>query len=219
MRGNIRFVSWSILTLAGLGVIEGARADLISDSTYTPVASAGERNGADIATLDVAGIPSMDGLGSPNNIVVNLWVGPHNEVTGIGWDVVLQTVAPNSWLTTISALISNSSGAYIGALVVTPGSGHFNPGGPTPFSSDPEIIKLVPNGLGPVVALSDGYIRVEFFEDFDDVPGEVDGRWISGDVRFQTSFPIPPIPSPTWMGMLVLACVTRATTCRRSVTC
>lgn len=55
-----------------------------------------ERTGANIATLDVSGIPSMDGLGSANNRIEFLWIGPGNAVNGIGWDVVLETILPSS---------------------------------------------------------------------------------------------------------------------------
>ncbi|MBL8746080.1 MAG: hypothetical protein JNK58_06965 [Phycisphaerae bacterium] len=158
--------------------------------------------GPDIATVDVTGIPSWDALGSPNNVVMYLWVGPFNQVMGIGWDVVLQTIIPTSWRSEIIVQISDSAGGSIGGL--SPGLDG-SPGGSTRYTSAGQIINLAQNGHPNIVALGDGLLRLEFFESYDDVAGQIDGLWVSGALQLQTIHQIPPIPAPAAAGLLLAA--------------
>lgn len=161
-----------------------------------------DRSGLDHVDVDVAGIQSWDALGSPNNVVVNIWVGPFNEVNGIGWDVVLQTVIATSWRSEMSVRVSNSAVDGVGGF--TPGVPDPSPGGPTQYQSNGngDILKLANYGVPNIVALADGIIRLEFFDSYDDAQGQVDGEWVSGIVRFQTLRPIPPIPTAGTLGLL-----------------
>ncbi|MBL8745443.1 MAG: hypothetical protein JNK58_03710 [Phycisphaerae bacterium] len=193
----MRHYSWStaaILAAAGATALASVRAEspLLSGVLSEPAvvtASGDERIGQDIAVFDVTGIPSMDLLGSPNNVVRYLWVGPFNQVTGVGWDVVLQTIAPGSWRGDIRVYITDSVATPINLLGAAPG-GADGPGGPTAYSSD-GIIKFAPYQLPNIQALGDGLIRLEFYESFEDAPGQLDGEWVSGSLRLQTFWPIP----------------------------
>jgi hypothetical protein len=152
----------------------------------------GDRAGEGLGVLDVTGIPSLDTLGSPNNRVVFLWIGVGNFVTGIGWNVVLQTVAPASRLSDIKMLVTNTSFQPVPNLAISPGAADRFPGGPTTYSH--EITKLADVGFANVWAGADGLIRLEFWDSPDHALGQPDGAWLSGSMYFQTLNPIPDIP-------------------------
>lgn len=166
-----------------------------------------ERAGAGLATIDVTGIPSMDGGGSPNNTVIFLWIGPHNFVNGVGWDVVLQTLVPGSRRNDIIMSVRNTSGDEFSGFLVAPGGADTTPGGPTSYSSG-GVLKLANYNIPSVQALGDGLIRLEFGEGRDDAPNSADALWLSGTVSFQTLFSIPPVVSPGATGLFVLAGLT-----------
>lgn len=167
-----------------------------------PITSpAGERTGEDIAMLDVTGIPSMDTLGSPNNRIVYLWVGEFNFVTGVGWDVALQTTAPGSRRSDISLLMTNTAMQPVPNFGIAPGIQDRTPGGPTQYSSN-GIRKFADSNLPNILALSDGLIRLEFWDTPDHLIGQPDGLWVSGSLHFQTMFPIPPIVAPGAINLL-----------------
>ncbi|MBL8745442.1 MAG: hypothetical protein JNK58_03705 [Phycisphaerae bacterium] len=203
MKSAIRSVS-AILAAAGscAGVQAASIASVLPTQAITEPAS-DERVGAGLATVDVTGIPSWDALGSPNNVVRYLWVGPFNEVNGVGLDVVLQTVTPTSWRSEIKIRVTNAGG--VGSINLTPGGGDNSPGGPTHYSTNGQILKLANYGIPNTVALADGYIRLEFYDSYDDAPGEIDGLWVSGTVQFQTHFAIPPVPATGTSGLLAIA--------------
>jgi hypothetical protein len=165
----------------------------------------GDRAGEGLAVLDVTGIPSMDTLGSPNNRVVYLWVGPFNFVTGMGWDVVLQTVAPESRRSDIKMLITNTAFLPLPNFGISPGFADRTPGGPTAYSNN--IDKFADLSLPDVWAQSDGLIRLEFFDTPDHAAGLIDGLWVSGNIYFQTLNPIPDIPASGASCLLTFACI------------
>lgn len=152
--------------------------------------TAGVEGASNVAVIDVTGIPSMDRIRSPNNFVIFVWVGPFNVVNGIGWDVVLQTIAPNSRLSDISMVVTNSAGPPGTNFGITPAFGHNTPGGPSQFMRE---LADIPDVFDDVPALADGLIRLEFFDAFDEAPGQIDGLWVGGNISLQT---LNPIPSP-----------------------
>ncbi|MBL8747167.1 MAG: hypothetical protein JNK58_12535 [Phycisphaerae bacterium] len=182
---------------------------VLSSLANDPITSAagGERVGAELVTIDVTGIPSMDGGGSPNNVVLFIWVGPFNYVTGSGWDVVLQTLVPGSRRRDIVVAVRNTLNDPFSGFGIEPGAADPSPGGPTAYGSD-GIVKLANQGIPPVQALADGLIRLEFGEGRDDAPGVADAIWVSGSNSLQTAFEIPPIVTPGAFGVFaVTGCV------------
>lgn len=193
---KLRVAHVVVALLGGGSACCAAAAGQPSVVTSIPItAAAGERTGAGLATIDVTGIPSMDGRGSPNNTVLFMWVGGGNYVNGIGWDVVLQTIAPNSRRRDMSLLLTDTLNLPFTGWGIQPGAADPTPGGPTGYASD-GILKVADYGIPPLRAAGDGYIRLEFHESPDHAPGQVDGLWVSGTVSFQTLYPIPPIVSP-----------------------
>ncbi|MBL8747170.1 MAG: hypothetical protein JNK58_12550 [Phycisphaerae bacterium] len=204
----MRHEVWSMAAiLAASGWCAGVHAASIGSGLSTEAISnpaGGERVGAGLATIDVTGIPSMDGLGSPNNVVMFLWVGPFNLVTGIGWDVVLETLVPTSRRRDITMWVRDTLNTPLSGFGIQPGASDPTPGGPTAYSSD-GIRKLANNGIPPVRALADGLIRLEFFDSPNNAPNEADGLWVSGTVSLQTISEIPTPVSPGTGAILLLS--------------
>ncbi len=208
------------LAAAGMPVTAwAARESVLSPQVLTDsvggIASGGERVGAGLAVLDVTGIPSMDGPGSPNNVVIFLWIGPFNYVNGLGWDVVLQTLVPGSRRDDIAMTIRDTNNDEFSGLLFIPGAADPAPGGPTAYSSD-GILKLANYNIPNVRALADGLIRLEFAEGFEDAPGAADALWVSGAVSFQTVFAIPNPVSPGPASLFALAGVAALRRTRRA---
>ncbi|MBL8745531.1 MAG: hypothetical protein JNK58_04150 [Phycisphaerae bacterium] len=131
----------------------------------------------------------MDYNSSLNNFVMYLQVGAGNGVTGIGWDVVLQTLHPSSLISDIRVQITDSTG--LGGFGLVPGLADQSPGGPSSYDSDGQILKLADYSIPHVIAMGDGLIRLEFFDNYDDAVGVADGQWVSGSLFLQTYVPIP----------------------------
>lgn len=183
-------------------VLAAARAESALDSQIITAATGSERTGADIAVVDVTGIPSMDRLRSPNNVVLFIWVGPFNVVNGFGFDVVLQTLVPGSRLSDIGVAFTNTLGLPGPSFGITPASGVDSPGGPSHFSAPVHDLSPIFN---TVPALADGLIRVEFFDAPNEAEGQADAIWISGAISLQTRNPIPDVvpPSTAWVVFVV----------------
>lgn len=189
MKSRARIFGVATTCLSVVGFSAEVASGSVFDSLTITQPTGGERDGADIAIVDVTGIPSMDGLGSPNNIVIFLWIGPLNSVTGIGYDVVLQTVDPSSRRRDISMLITNTAFQPVPNFGFAPGFADPTPGGPTAYSRP--LTKFASLGRPDVLAGLDGLIRLEFFDTPDHAPGAPDGLWVSGSFTFQTLNPIP----------------------------
>lgn len=214
------WIGASLLAAAGVPVkASAARESVLSSQVLTEpvggVAVGGERAGAGLAVLDVAGIPSVDGANSPNNVVIFLWIGPFNYVTGSGWDVVLQTLVPESRLRDVLLVVRDTNNGEFSGFGIQPGSADPVPGGPTAYSSG-GIRKLANYNIPNVQALADGLIRLEFVETRDNAPGQTDALWVSGTVSLQTAFAIPNPVSPGAATLFALAGVATLTRTRRN---
>lgn len=190
------FSAVSILVVAGsaFAAKEAEHAILAPASGGYTEPTGGERSGQ-IIPFAVGGIQSGDLPGSPINQVFFVNIGAGNAVNGLGWDVVL-TAFGASWRSEIGVLVTDSTG--LGGFNLRPGT-DASPGGPTPYSSNGQILKLANYAIPNVTALADGLIRLEFFESYDDVPGGFEGVWNSGSLFLQV------IPTPGTAGLLGLA--------------
>lgn len=186
---------WVLLAAFPAGALATDR--LGASGPITDRASAGERGGTDTITLDVTGIPSMDRVGSPNNVIIDLFVGPFNEVIGGGFDVFLQTLVPGSRLSDIIVSITNTD--EVPGFGFSPAALDQFPGGPNRYM---RAVAPVPPQFPTVHARQDGLVRLEFLDGFDEAPGAADGLWVSGSLTLLTRYPIP---APGFAGLLVLS--------------
>ncbi len=144
-----------------------------------------------IYNYDVTGTPSWDALGSTNNVVVMLDLGGGNpvDIAAIGWDVVLSAYG-TSWLSEVGVRLSDSAQNVDDDLFLQPGAGVNNPG--TQAFSSGGMLDLM-TAVGFVIGLHDGFLRMEFYESYDDVSGAIDGQWDSGTISLDV------VPEPASM--------------------
>lgn len=157
-----------------------------------PVATTGSGGVDDgfIFSLPVAGIPSWNAFGDPANFVIMIPLGPPGTiVNGLGWDVVVEAFAP-SWQSEIAVRFSDSSIGTSG-FIFRPRNGFNVPG---VGASTNTVVKLSTVGI-PDLVLPDGFLRLEFYETFDDGPMQ-DGVWHSGVLNIQW------VPTPGTLGLL-----------------
>ncbi|MFQ3594884.1 MAG: PEPxxWA-CTERM sorting domain-containing protein [Sphingomonadaceae bacterium] len=152
---------------------------------------------AEVILFDVAGILSIDTLGSPLNEVRLLDIGPFTEVIGFGWNVLL-VANPGSVLFDMMMTASDSSGSN--GFVFSPSNDLVT--GAKTYSSN-GIQDLISLGLNFQVG-ADGLLRLEFHELVSDLPGAPDGEWREGQLAFQIRpGTAPVIPEPgTWAMMI-----------------
>jgi hypothetical protein len=157
---------------------------------------------AQVYDYSVAGIESWDAYTDPDNVVVDLDLaaalgypsGTYLEMTGIGWDVDLETYG-GSWLSEIKVYFDDNiapdgSGLFLTPAVADgfPGSGSYASGG---------VLDLTDNGI-PDIPLPNGILRMEFYEGWDDVADAADGLWVCGCLNIQA------VPEPASLALLGL---------------
>jgi len=148
--------------------------------------------------VNVAGIQSFGLQGVPGNAIVNVNVGANNQVIGIGWNVNVTAFAP-SYLSELGVGFTNT--AQTAGVNLLVGVGDDFPGANVPYTSG-GVLDLVGLGLNFNVG-ANGVLRLEFFEDFDDVSVNPDGRWNSGNLTLQLTNAVP-VPEPSTYGLMAL---------------
>ncbi|WP_313168157.1 PEP-CTERM sorting domain-containing protein [Massilia oculi] len=126
-------------------------------------------------TFDVTGIQSHGLYGDADNTVVLLDVGANSVITSIAYDFTLTADSP-SWLADMVVAFENSKQTE--GVFFTPGIAEWFPG-TLSYSGFADLVEL---GLAFEVGV-DGILRLEFFEDYDDLLG-VDGQWDFGTITF-----------------------------------
>jgi hypothetical protein len=137
--------------------------------------------------VDVSAIQSHGEIGDPDNMVLTFNVGAHSTITSIDYAVNLSAYS-SSWLSEIDVIFSDSS--LLGGVLLTPGFYESDPG--TGFYSG--AANLVALGLDFAVG-SDGVLRLEFHESFDDFPG-ADGIWNFGTITIGVETIAQAVPEP-----------------------
>ncbi len=122
--------------------------------------------GASASPLSVNGVDSWDVQGDSDNIVMNLDIGAGNEVTGISFDVNLNSVGA-SWCSEADIFFTDS--ALTTGVILTPGVGVDMPCTMDFSSGGVDDVTMF-----GVIAGADGILRIEFAESFDDVADAVD---------------------------------------------
>lgn len=143
-------------------------------------------------TINVSNIPSWDYYGNALNVVQGYNLGANSHVVGIGYDVTLRADG-FSWLADMSCAFEDS--AQVGGVFLTPGYADTFSG--TGTYSSGGIVDLVGLALDFNVG-GDGNLRVEYWENYDDYAGAVDGYWLGGTMTIAYE----QVPAPSAMALL-----------------
>lgn len=160
----------------------------------SPLASAA------IVDVDISGTESWDLQGDADNTIltidlaaeIGLASGSMVTITGIGWDVVQETVGA-SWGSEMTVSINgeiNLAPSATGSPIVG-----------TEANSSGGIVSLA-DALLPDLVLTDGILSLEFFDSYDDVADAVDGIWTSGTLSFETA-EMAPVPLPAALPLML----------------
>jgi len=155
-------------------------------SLWTPLAL-GEGVAVDL-TIDA--VSSWDEFGEPTNVVLTADLadlagfgsGQGLIVTGVGFDLTLETFM-FSWLSEAEINLDDAD-APSGGLTLNPGLGDDFSGTDTytrPLTKLADVDQF---------ALTNGVLRLEFYESFDDLPNVVDAEW-NGTITVQVVIPSP----------------------------
>ena len=142
---------------------------------------------AEVLVLDIGGFNSWDAQGSAFNEVLTHDFGQAVTITGIGWDVNIDTTG-FSWLS--ESLFSIGDSALTPDLIVNPGAGSDFPGSGVYTSGG---IRAADNSGTPItIAVPDTVMEIEFFENFDDQAGAIDSTFGAGStITIQYTIPTP----------------------------
>lgn len=104
-------------------------------------------------------------------------LGAGAVVTGLGWDVLLETVG-ESWASEATLLFGSQSEPDLIALTVGAGVDEPTPEGGTRFDSE-GIIDFTDAEIGNITLDADGLFYISFCEDFADNEGAVDANYLA----------------------------------------
>lgn len=171
----IRYVIAGVLSTAALPVSQAEAATLV---------------------VDVAGAQSFAPFGDAQNSVQIFNIGAASRVTGLAYAVTITAFDPSYLSETSVGLTSSDGGA---GLTLTPGGNDRNPGTAS-YTGSADLVVL---GLDFMVG-ADGILRLEYFEDLDDVSVSPDARWTAGTLTLTYDEATGAVPEPaTWAMMLV----------------
>jgi hypothetical protein len=131
--------------------------------------------------------------GNATNEVYQIYVGANASVTRISYTVSLTAFA-QSYLSQIGLQFTSTDGY---GLALLPAASGQNFSGTATYTAD---VDLLAGGQAFNVG-SDGLLRLEFFETFDDFAG-ADGAWNAGVIAFDVQGAAADVPEPA-TGMLM----------------
>jgi len=126
--------------------------------------------------VDLANVQSNAPLGDPANTVLTFDVGADSTITSFSIAVNLSAFEP-SWLSELGLAVSNSS--VSSGFTVNPGIGN-DRSGTASYAGSYDLVDL---GIAFNVG-ADGILRLEFYEDVDDLTTGPDGQWNAGTLTF-----------------------------------
>ena len=141
-------------------------------------------------TIDLSGLESWDFFGSTFNTILTEQIGAGSTITGIGFDVSIDTVSP-SYLEEAIISFSNTSGSD--GIDLTPGLGD-NFAGSASYSSGGLVDLSDVDGLGTDLRFdvdADGLLVIELWEDYDDEEAAVDATYGAGSYVTIEYIPAP----------------------------
>lgn len=148
-----------------------------------------------LLTFDVSGIASWGTLGDASNVVALLDIGAGSTLDQVGWNVNLTATSP-SWLSDIAVQFSDSAATQDTAISLAPSA--TNAAGTASYASS-GLVDLTAANLSFAVG-SDGKLRLEFYETWDDIAGAQDGTWNSGTLTLS----VTAVPEPATYGLMAL---------------
>lgn len=148
--------------------------------------------------VSLAGLSAIDNLGSPNNDVLNIDLGPSSTVTGIGWDLLLFTFG-NSWAEDVTIGLGSTSQPNLVTLSAFGGVPEALGG----VSRSSPIVVFADIPLADIVLDADGLFRIEIADTFGDFPpGEAEAVFSDGS---SLTVQFTPIPEPATLALLGLS--------------
>lgn len=153
--------------------------------------------------IAIENVASWDEFGEPINVVLTIDVaaaagltsGQSVVLTGFGFDLALETFG-FSWLSEAEINLDDAANP-LGGIVINPGDGMDFAG------TESYLQPLFKLDAADQLVLSTGLLRIEFYEDFDDLPGVIDAQW-NGTLTVQV------IPAPSGAALLALAGIATA---------
>jgi hypothetical protein len=145
-----------------------------------------------VLEIDISDILSMDLFGAANNSVILYDVGGStpwgNDVVldGIGWDLTIQAVG-DSWLSDALIYLDDAVDPDGLGVVGNPGMYDRHSGAATYIL---DVQDLTDNGIADV-PLPDGWLWIEMFEFYDDYPGAMDAKYLTGSTLYVSAHPEP----------------------------
>ncbi|GAA3697590.1 hypothetical protein GCM10022268_05150 [Sphingomonas cynarae] len=152
---------------------------------------------AEAATLvvDVTGAQSYGMFANDQNTVQTFNIGGLSRITAIAFDVTITAFSP-SFLSEASVALTGSDTDGDG-VSLNPGLDDRRPGTARYFGA----VNLTGLGLDFAVG-TDGILRLEYFEDFNDTLVSPDAQWVGGTLTVTYDEVTAAIPEPaTWMMM------------------
>lgn len=153
---------------------------------------------AHAATLvvDVAGAEGYSTFGSFQNTTQTFNIGALSRVTSLAYDVTLTAFSP-SYLSEAGVAFTGSN-LFEAGVSFMPGVEDENPGA----SRYVGTVDLVAAGLGFAVG-TDGLLRLEYFDTFNDQGVAPDSSWTGGTLTFTYDEVAAAVPeTSTWIMML-----------------
>ena len=162
----------------------------------TAMAAALPATEANAATLVVslAGVQTFDAFGDLSNIIRTFNIGAGAHVTGVNYNVTVSTIG-GSYLS--EAGVAFSDLPPVNGVLFTPGIGDDRSGTATYAG----FLDLVGDDLDFFVG-SNGVLRLEFYEGFDDVANAADAN-LSGSLTFTYEPAASAVPEPATWGMMI----------------
>lgn len=187
-------IAMALVVAAGAAQAKEANTGTLWTGHNTGVGAGFSSRVVSTLNINVTGIRSNDPYGNAINVVNNYNIGANSHVIGIGWDVTLFADTP-SWLSELSVAFEDS-GQTTGVFL-SPGAGDDFSG--TSVYSSGGVVDLVGLALDFNVG-PDGILRLEYFEGYDDFPGDWDGIWQAGALTVQYDT----VPAPGAAGVLAV---------------